>query len=76
MKALEYNPEPKDFYRSGDFPNIDGNSAMEDAVGQSRAEVEGKPVEKDPASQEREQLLEAWMTDIKAFIRNIDTSKL
>ena len=54
----------------------DTGGVVEDALGQPRAEDEGEPVEKDPASQEREQQLEAWMTDIKAFIRNIDTSKL
>jgi len=32
--------------------------------------------EEDPVSREHEEKLELWMEDIKAFIRNIDVSKL
>ncbi|HOV88208.1 MAG TPA: hypothetical protein PLM79_17770 [Syntrophobacteraceae bacterium] len=32
--------------------------------------------EEEPASREREKKLELWMEDVKAFIRNIDVSKL
>ena len=77
MKALEYNPDRTEFYKNNDFPAIDGNGAVEDGmVQQPHGEVDGKPLEKDAGSQEREQQVEAWMTNIKAFIRSIDISKL
>ena len=77
MKTHEYYPERADFYKNNDFPGLEGNSAVDDTmVQQPRSEVEGHPPEKDPGAQEREQQLEAFMTDIKAFIRNIDVSKL
>lgn len=76
MKALEYNPEQMEYYRNSDFPSANAGGPVEEVVGQPRTEVEGKAVEKDPMSREREQQLETWMTDIKAFIRSIDISKL
>jgi hypothetical protein len=77
MKALERSPERVDYYRSNELPTIDGHSVMDDAAThQPQGNVEGKPAEKDPLLQEREQQLETWMSDIKAFIRNIDVNKL
>lgn len=77
MKTIEYHPDPTDYYKSSDFPAIDGSTASEEGkVQQPHGEVDGKPLEKDPGSQEREQQLETWMTNIKAFIRSIDVSKL
>lgn len=76
MKTLEYHPDRIDYYKSNDFPALDGSSAVEDAMAQPPSEADGKALEKDPANQERDQQLEVWMTNIKAFIRSIDISKL
>jgi hypothetical protein len=77
MKALEHSPERVGYYRSNEFSAIDSHNVMDDvATPQPQGDVEAKPAEKDPLSQEREQQLESWMTDIKSFIRNIDISKL
>lgn len=77
MKALEHSTERVDYFRSNELPAIDGHSVMDDtATPQHQGNVEGKPAEKDPLLQEREQQLETWMSDIKSFIRNIDVSKL
>ncbi len=77
MKTLEYNPDRADFYKGKDYPTIEGSSTVDGSVAQPhRPEVKGKAPEEDPGAQEREQQLEAWMTDVKAFIRNIDISKL
>jgi hypothetical protein len=76
MKTLEYDPEHIDYYKNNDFPALDSNRAVEDAMLPPHPEVDGKPLEEDPINQEQEQQVEAWMTDIKAFIRSIDISKL
>jgi hypothetical protein len=77
MRAVENNPERLDYFRSNEFSGLDNRSAMDDAATpQSPGNVEGKPVEKDSVNQEQEQQLETWMSEIKAFIRNIDISKL
>jgi hypothetical protein len=76
MKTLEYHPDRIDYYKSNDFSAIDGSSAMEDAIVQPHSEADGKPLDKESCNQEREQQLEAWMTNIKAFIRSIDITKL
>jgi hypothetical protein len=77
MKAIEYSSERFEYYRNNEFSGIENANAMEDvATPQPRGNVEVKATGKDPVNQEREQQLEAWMSDIKAFIRNIDTSKL
>jgi hypothetical protein len=77
MRVVEHSPEHLEYYRNKEFSALDGRNAMEDvATPQPQGDVEGKPAEKDPLSQEQEQQLETWMSDIKAFIRNIDISKL
>ena len=77
MKAIEYSSERLEFYRKEEFSALENNNAMEDVVTpQPRGNVEVKAAEKDPVNQEREQQLEAWMSNIKTFIRNIDISKL
>jgi hypothetical protein len=76
MKTLEYDANRMEFYKNNDFPAIDGSGAVEDAMVQPHGEADGKPLEKDPNNQEREQQLEAWMVNVKAFIRSIDISKL
>ena len=76
MKALEYDANRMEYYKNSDFPAIDGSGAVEDAMVQPPAEADGKPLETDPNNQEGEQQLEAWMVNVKAFIRGIDISKL
>jgi len=77
MKAIEYSSERLEFYRKEEFSALENNNAMEDVVTpQPHGNVEAKATEKDPVNQEREQQLEAWMSNIKTFIRNIDISKL
>ncbi len=76
MKTLEYDANRMDYYKNSDFPAMEGSGAVEDAMVQPHAEADGKPLEKDANNQEREQQLEAWMVNVKAFIRNIDISKL
>jgi hypothetical protein len=76
MKTLEYDANRMDYYKNSDFTAIDGSGAVEDAMVQPHGEADGKPLETDPNNQEREQQLEAWMVNVKAFIRSIDISKL
>jgi len=77
MKTIEYRPEQLDYYKNNAFPAIDSNDAREEVVvPQVRSDIEGKPAEEDTARNEQEEQMEAWMSDIKAFIRGIDISKL
>jgi hypothetical protein len=77
MTVFEHSPERFEYYRNKEFSALDSRNSMEDAATpQPQGNVEGKPTEEDPISQEREQQLDIWMSDIKAFIRNIDVSKL
>ncbi len=77
MKAIEYSPERLEYYSKDEFSALENHNVMEDVVtSQPHGNVEVKAAEKDPINQEHEQQLEAWMSDIKTFIRNIDISKL
>jgi hypothetical protein len=77
MKTTEYHPEQLDYYKNNAFPAIDNNDAREEVVApQVPSNIEGKPTEEDPVRNEQEKQMEAWMSDIKAFIRGIDISKL
>lgn len=76
MKNLEYDPQRMDLYRDKDLPNLDTGDPAEDAMVKPQSEVDGKAVDKESLNQEREHQLEAWMMNIKAFIRSIDVSKL
>ena len=77
MKTIEYHTEQLDYYKNNAFPAIDGNDAREEVVApQVRSDIEVKPAEEDTSSNEQEKQMEAWMSDIKAFIRSIDISKL
>ena len=77
MTVHEHIPERLEYYRSNEFSDLESRNAMDDtATPHPQGNVEGKPAEQDPVNQERDQQLETWMSDIKAFIRNIDISKL
>lgn len=77
MRVLEQVHERLEYYRTNEFSELDGRNAGDDmATPQPRGDVEGKPAEKHPLNLERDQQLEVWMSDIKAFIRNIDINKL
>jgi hypothetical protein len=77
MKSATHYPESLEYFKNNDFPTLDTSNPVEDRVfQQANPDVEGKPIEKDSGNQERELQLETWMSDIKAFIRNIDVSKL
>jgi hypothetical protein len=77
MKPVACISEHLEYFKNNEFSALEANPAMDDvATPQPHGDVEVKAAEKDPVSQEREQQLEAWMSDIKTFIRNIDTSKL
>ena len=77
MRVLENSPERAEYYRNKELSALDSHNVMDDvATPQPQGSVEGKPAEKDPINQEREQQLETWMSDIKTFIRNIDVTKL
>jgi hypothetical protein len=77
MKAIDCSPERLEYYRKDEFSALENHSVMEDVVTpQPNGNVEVKAAEKDPINHEREQQLEAWMSNIKTFIRNIDISKL
>lgn len=75
MNTLAY-PNRTDFYSNNEFPAFEGGGTVEETRVQPHTEVEGKSLKKDSGSQEREQQLEVLMTNIKAFIRSIDISKL
>jgi hypothetical protein len=77
MKTIKYHIEQLDYYKSNAFPAIDSNDAREEVVvPQGSSDIEVKPAEEDTARNEREAQMEAWMSDVKAFIRSIDISKL
>jgi hypothetical protein len=77
MKTIECHTEQLDYYKNNAFPAIDSNDAREEVVvPQVRSDIEVKPAEEDTSSNEQEKQMEAWMSDIKAFIRSIDISKL
>jgi hypothetical protein len=77
MKSIALIAEHLEYYKNNEFSVLDNNQAMDEVSDPPpHGNVEGKAVEKDAVNQEREQQLEAWMSDIKTFIRNIDISKL
>jgi hypothetical protein len=77
MKTIEYDTEQLEYYKNNAFPAIDNNDAREEVVApQVPSNIEGNPTDEDPARKEQEKQMEAWMSDIKAFIRGIDISKL
>lgn len=76
MKTFGYFAISMEYFKNSEFPEVEGRGMSDEPISQPRGEVSGKPLEEDPATQERERQLEAWMTDIKAFIRSIDISKL
>ncbi len=76
MKTFEYFSISMEYFKNREFPEVEGRGMSDEPISQPHGEVSGKSLEKDPATQERERQLEAWMTDIKSFIRSIDISKL
>ncbi len=76
MKTFGYFAISMEYFKNSEFPEVEGRGMSDEPISQPRGEVGGKSLEEDPATQERERQLEAWMTDIKAFIRSIDISKL
>lgn len=77
MKTTEYRPEQLDYYKNNAFPALDSNDVREEVVApQVHSDIEGKAAEEDAARNEQEKQMEAWMSDVKAFIRGIDISKL
>jgi hypothetical protein len=52
------------------------NRVESPAYSETRPGVQGNRGEKDGLSKEREEELEQWMEQVKAFIREIDTTKL
>jgi hypothetical protein len=77
MKTAEHHTEQLDYYKNNAFPAIDTNDAREEVVvPQVSSDIEVKPAEEDTALNEQEEKMEAWMSDVKAFIRSIDISKL
>jgi hypothetical protein len=77
METSSCNCENLEYYRNNELSAIDTGRSDEEAVTlQPQGGVEGKPMQNDPGNQEREQQLEAWMGEVKAFIRNIDINKL
>jgi hypothetical protein len=77
MKTSAFIAEHLEYYKNNELSALDANQVMDDVATPQRHEnSEVEAVEKDAVSQEREQRLEAWMSDIKNFIRNIDISKL
>jgi hypothetical protein len=77
MKTIEYDVDRFDYYKNNGFPAVNHSEEREEVlVPQVRTDIEAKPVDEDTARSEREEQMEAWMSDIKAFIRAIDISKL
>lgn len=79
MSTLAYNPEPFGYYKGSDLPTGAGTgagAAGEAKPAQVNGVMESRNTEKESANKERERAIEAWMSDIKAFIRNIDVTKL
>jgi hypothetical protein len=77
MKTAKYDIEGFDYYKNNGFPGMNHNDEREEVVvPQVRSDIEAKPADEDTAPSEREEQMEAWMSDIKAFIRGIDISKL
>lgn len=68
-----------DYYRGNELSagNIEvPSSEQESSVSQTRSSVEGSNGEDEMMSKEREAELELWMENVKAFIRQIDVSRL
>ncbi len=76
MKTFGYSSISMEYFKNREFPEVEGRGMSDEPISQPRGEVSEKPLEEDPGIQERERQQEAWMTDIKAFIRSIDISKL
>lgn len=69
----------EEYYRGNELSPgvVEPPGTMEPPVApQVHSAIEGKNGEKDAAAKEREERLELWMEDIKAFIRKIDTGSL
>ena len=77
MKAIGYDCEQLDYYKNNALPAMsNGDEREEVVVPQVRSDIEAKPADDDTVRSEREDRMENWMSDIKAFIRAIDISKL
>jgi hypothetical protein len=77
MKTIRYDAEQLDYYKNNAFPAVNHNDEREEVVvPQVRSDIEAKPADEDAARSEQEEQMESWMSDIKAFIRGIDISKL
>jgi hypothetical protein len=66
VRGSEFTPGPMEKPALVDNPMI----------GQSIPVVEAQEIHEDPAGKEKEEQLELWMKEIKAFIRSIDVSTL
>jgi hypothetical protein len=79
MKTFAYNPGPLEYYRGNELSSGGADTAkpMEEVISaQPNGPIEGNPAEEDAASKEKEQAVDAWMNDIRTFIRSIDVSSL
>lgn len=77
MEHSNYRVEGLDYYRNNELSAMDTSRSGEEVVTlQPQSKADGQAMEQDPGSQERERQMDAWMSDIKAFIRSIDISKL
>lgn len=79
MKFFAFNPEPLDYYKGNELPQnaTEPNGSVDTpATHQANGAVDVKPAKDEALHKERERQIEAWMNDIRAFIRNIDVSKL
>jgi hypothetical protein len=79
MSLREEMLDKVDYYRGNELSagSIEVPSSKEESpVSQTRSAVEGSNGEDDMISKEREAELELWMENVKAFIRQIDVSRL
>ena len=79
MNFREEMLDTGDYYRGNELSggSIEvPSSEQESSVPQTRSSVEGSNGEDDMMSKEREAQLELWMENVKAFIRQIDVSRL
>lgn len=79
MNFREEMLDTVDYYRGNELSagSIEVPSGeRESSVTQTRSSVEGSNGEDDMMSKEREAQLELWMETVKAFIRQIDVSRL
>ena len=79
MNCREEMLDKVDYYRGNELSagSMEVPSGeQESSVTQTRSSVEGSNGEDDMMSKEREAQLELWMENVKAFIRQIDVSRL